>query len=38
MKEECKENEHVLYLVSESASQFVYRCSKCGKTVIVKRD
>lgn len=35
---ECKDDEHVLYLVSENASQYVYRCSKCGKTIVVNRD
>lgn len=35
---ECKENEHVLYIVSESAQQTVYRCAKCGKLVVEKND
>lgn len=37
-EKECKENEHVLVLVSENDKQTVYRCSKCGKLIVVKDD
>lgn len=37
-EKECKENEHVLYLISESDTQYVYRCHRCGKLIVVKRD
>ena len=35
---ECRENGHVLYLVSESDTQYVYRCQRCGKLIVEKRD
>lgn len=35
---ECKENEHILVMVSEDDKKNIYRCSKCGKSIVVKRD
>lgn len=37
-REECKENEHVWVLVSENKDQTTYRCSKCGKCIVIKND
>lgn len=37
-EKECKDNEHVLVMVSENDKQIVYRCSKCGKLIVEKKD
>lgn len=37
-EKECKENEHVLVLASEDDKKIVYKCAKCGKLIIEKKD
>ena len=35
---ERKNNDHSLVLVEENDKQTVYKCSKCGKLIVVKKD